>query len=210
MAASLLIELHFLPSIEYFCAIHSFDKLVLERYEHFQKQSYRNRCHVLTANGKQRITVPLVSTHKKILITDVEIDYGSRWHIIFWRTLQSAYTKAPYFEHYGDDLHRELFSKPKFLFDLNQRLLSLCLQWLRWNKPVSESVAYLDAVPADFFDARNSISAKKDFQERSWYHPQPYQQVFGNNFVPNLSLLDVIMSEGPAASDLVKASARRN
>src|SRR6185295_1959943 len=101
----------------------------LENHEHFNKQSYRNRCYVLAANGVERLTVPVTEKHGKALITDVKIDYTFRWQANFWRTLESAYRNAPFFEHYSDDLRREIFSNHAYLYDLNSRLLSMCLAW---------------------------------------------------------------------------------
>ena len=206
----LLIELHFLPSIEYFCALQSYDNIIIEKHEHFPKQTYRNRCYILTANGTERLTIPLVADHKKVMITDVKIDYTLKWQTNLWRTLESAYARSPFFEHYSDDIRKELFSTPTFLYDLNTRLLSMCLQWLKSSKVVSESVSYEKTMPPGTLDFRSLISAKKDFQHREIYQPSPYQQVFGSNFAPNLSLIDLVFCEGPAAAAIIKASQKRN
>lgn len=204
--SSLLIELHFLPAIEYFCALQSFDEIILERQENFVKQTFRSRCHILGSGGTSRLIIPLVAEHRKTPITDVRIDYNSRWHVTMWRTVESAYAKAPFFEHYAGDLKAELFAQHETLYTLNRNLLSMCLKWLRWQKQISESVAYEKTVPAGVLDMRNVISAKKDFRDREIYRPAPYQQVFGSNFAPNLSLIDLVFCEGPNATALIKAS----
>ncbi len=207
--SQLLIELHFLPSIEYFCALDSFDKIIIEKHEHFTKQSFRNRCYILTSNGTERLTIPLIANHKKVMITDVKIDYTIRWRTNLWRTLESAYARSPFFEYYADDLRKELFLSNAYLYDLNTRLLSMCLQWLKWSKIVSESVAYEKTTPLEISDMRSLISAKKDFLSREIYQSQPYQQVFGSNFAPNLSLIDLVFCEGPGAAALIKASRKK-
>lgn len=201
-----LIEAHFLPSLEYFCALQPFDKVILEKHEHFNKQSYRNRCYILTSQGRERLTVPVVATHAKVIITDVHIDYSTRWQYNMVRTLESAYAKAPFFEHYADDLNREILSGHKYLYDLNMTILSLCLQWLKWNLAMSESVAYEKNTPIRTNDLRDQILAKRDFGTRQYYRPHPYQQVFGNNFVPNLSLVDLVFCMGPDAPALIRRS----
>lgn len=206
---SLLIELHFLPSLEYFCALLSFDKIILEKYENFNKQSYRNRCYVLTAHKVGRLTIPLMANHTKVMITDMQIDYSKRWQNNLWRTLESAYAKAPFYEHYADDLKKELFFGHKYLYDLNFHLLSMCLHWLKWEKTISESEAYEKNPSSEISDLRGLISAKKDFQEREWYRPEPYRQVFGNNFAANLSLIDLVFCEGPNATALLRASQQK-
>ena len=208
--STLLIDLHLLPSIEYFCALEPFENILLEKNENFIKQSYRNRTFILTSNGPGRLTIPLVAYHKKILISDVEIDYTTRWPINFWRTLESAYAKSPFYEHYSDDVKKILFSGQANLFELNKSFLSMCLQWLKWEKNISESVTYEKIVPPQVTDIRSLISAKKDFSSREIYEPHPYHQVFGSNFASNLSLLDLVFCEGPRSAALVKASQKRN
>jgi hypothetical protein len=207
--SSLLIELHFLPCIEYFCLFESFDQVIIEKHENFSKQSFRNRCYVLTANGVGRLTIPLMAAHKKIAITEVKIDQTINWQTPLWRTLESAYASSPFFEHYSEDLRKELFFAHTYLYDLNARLLSMCLQWLRWSKEVSESVAYEKTVPSHTQDLRSVISAKKDLRHREIYQPFPYQQVFGSNFAPNLSLIDLVFCEGPGAAAIIKASQKK-
>lgn len=204
--AKILIDLHFLPSIEYFCALQPFKTIVLEKNEHFTKQSFRNRCYILESNGIGRITIPLVAEHKKVIVSEVKIDYTTRWQINLWRTLESAYAKSPFFEYYSDDLKKELFFGHVNLYDLNKSLLSMCLQWLKWGNTISESVAYEKTMPPEVVDMRSRISAKKDFLSREIYQAHPYQQVFGSNFAPNLSLIDLVFCEGPTATALVKAS----
>ncbi len=205
-----LIELHFLPSIEYFCALLPFEKITLEKHEHFTKQTYRNRCHILTAQGVARLTIPLTAKHGKVLITDVQIDNTVRWQPNVWHTLESAYAKAPFYEHYADELRKEIFSGHKYLYEMNLRLLSMCLQWLKWKKTLLETATYQKNPPPDTIDLRSLISAKKDFRLRETYQPQPYQQVFGNIFAPNLSLVDLVFCEGPHGTTVVKASRKEN
>jgi len=202
-----LIELHFLPSLEYFCALLPYDRVVFESHEHFVKQSYRNRCYILTAQGMEMLTVPLTDKHGKVLIRDIRIDYGKKWQHTFWRTLESAYRKAPFFEHYEGALRAILYKRFEFLLDLNKELLSFCLQTLSWGLSWSESLAYEKTPGAGLEDLRSVIIAKKPFQERSFYTSLPYHQVFGKAFVPNLSIVDLLFCTGPDAKSLLWRSA---
>jgi hypothetical protein len=204
----LLIESHFLPCLEYFCALSQHDSIFLEHHENYVKQSYRNRCYILTTHGVDRLTIPLTNKHGKVPISEVMIDYSFRWQTNFWRTIQSAYAASPFFEHYGDELKQGIFSGEKYLFDLNHRLLSMCLTWLRWNKQVSVTEIY--ETETTMADLRNVISAKTDFTRRNIILPQPYQQVFGKAFVPNLSVLDLMFCVGPEAGHKILASTREN
>jgi hypothetical protein len=201
-----LIELHFLPSLEYFCALQKFDQIVLEKHEHYVKQGYRNRCYINTSQGVGVLTVPLTEKHGKVLVKDVRIDYSTKWQNIHWRTLQSAYKNAPFFEHYEEELHRQITKGHQFLFDLNLSLLSFCLKSLKYDLKLSESVSYQKTSDPSIQDHRSAIQAKKPYSERAYYQPVSYHQVFGSMFVPNLSLIDLLFCEGPNAGRLIKAS----
>ena len=181
----------------------------MERYEYYVKQSYRNRCHVVTANGVAKLVVPVTAKHGKVLITDVRLDFTQKWLNNHWRTIQSAYGKAPFFEHYSDDLHRVLFQKVSFLYELNYMVLSLCLNWLKSDMPIKETEFYSKSVSDDVLDLRSHLNPKKGGQCHEFYYPVMYNQVFGNTFVENLSVIDLIFCEGPGAAKIVRASSIR-
>lgn len=203
-----LIELHYLPSIAYFSALHTAEKIIIEKHEHFTKQSYRNRCHILTAQGVERLVIPLTSKHGKVLITDVRIDYSQKWLNNHWRTIESAYRSSPFFEFYADDVHKALFKQQNFLYDLNFELLTMCLRWLKLNVTLQESMAY-EKTPADgVIDMRNVINAKKNEHQVNYFEPVAYPQVFGNKFAEGLSLIDLVFCEGPNSGKVVVASAK--
>jgi len=204
-----LIESHYLPCIAYFSALHGASEIRLERHEHFAKQTYRNRCHFLSSQGPGTLIVPLTFKHGKVYITDVRVDYSQKWLNNHWRTLRSAYGKAPFFDHYADDLERVLFSRQTHLYDLNYQLLSMCLTWLGSSTKISESVSYEKAPAAGVLDLRSAISAKNAEKVQYFYRPASYQQVFGSTFVANLSIVDLVFCTGPEALSVVKASARQ-
>lgn len=201
-----LIEAHYLPSIAYFAAFAHAGGIVLERHEHYVKQTYRNRCYVNTSQGVSILTVPVTTKHNKTLITDIRIDYSQKWVNNHWRTIRSAYGNAPFFEHYADDLEKVLYGKHDFLYDLNVRFLSLCLKWLKWGIPVSESLSYETTPEPDTIDIRSQINSKKQDNMSNFFHASPYTQVFGNTFAGNMSVIDLIFCEGPEAGRRVQAS----
>ena len=205
---TVLIELHYLPSVIYFSSLHRTQKIIVEKHEHFVKQSFRNRCHILTAHGVERLVVPLTSKHGKVLITDIRIDYTQKWLNNHWRTIESAYRNAPFFEHYGDQVQKVLQKGHVFLYDLNLELLTICLKWLKSDISIDESTTY-EKIPAKgIIDMRNAVHAKKPERYADYYQPVPYPQVFGNKFAEGLSLIDLVFCEGPAARTVVASSAR--
>jgi hypothetical protein len=196
---NVLIELHHLPSIAYFNVLYKANKIVIEKRENFIKQSYRNRCHINSAQGLNVLTVPLTNKHGKVLITDIKIDYNQKWLNHHWRTIQSAYGNAPFFEYYSSDLHDTLFKKFNFLYDLNYNLLSMCLKWLKWEKILTETESF-NKTSEGVLDLRNVINCKKVDENLKTI---PYTQVFGNKFVPNLSIIDLVFCSGPRANNFI-------
>jgi hypothetical protein len=205
---SILIELHYLPSIAYFSMLAHSEKIIIERHEHYLKQSYRNRFQILGANGVQQLTIPVTGKHGNVTITDVHIDYSQKWMNNHWRSITSAYRKAPFFEHYADELNRVLMKKQPFLYDLSFELLTICLKWLRLEIPMVETSAYEIAPAEGISDLRNRLLVKKPETHQLSYTPQPYTQMFGKTFVKNLSVIDLIFCEGPGARQLVQGSSQ--
>jgi hypothetical protein len=171
------------------------------------KQTYRNRCRLNSSQGPIHLTVPVVSGNGNATIKDIRIDFSQKWLNNHWRTVQSAYGKAAFFEHYADDLHDALFSKVEFLYDLNYILLSMCLKWLRWDMPIKETELYMKHVTEPVLDLRSAINPKKLEQCYKFYYPVMYNQVFGSTFVDNLSLIDLVFCEGPGAAQIIQESA---
>jgi WbqC-like protein family len=205
-----LIEPHYLPSLEYFCVLLPLDKIVLEQHEHYVKQSFRNRCHINTTQGRVMLVVPLTQKHGKVQLKDIRIDNSLKWQNNHWRTIQSAYARSPFFEHYRDELNKILFGNDTYLFDLDRNLLSFCLRNLGLEKAISETVAYEKEPNSEISDLRSQITSKKPPSDRSFYQPRPYHQVFGNAFAGNLSVIDLLFCEGPGALTILKASEKKN
>jgi len=209
MESTVLIELHFLPSLEYFCALQHFNKIIIERHERFVKQSYRNRCYIQTAQRVEMLTVPLTGRHQAALFRDIRVDNSRNWSARMWRTIMSAYRNSPFYEHYADDLQALLSKEYVFIYDLDLALLSFCLKALRWDKHISETGVFVDTIDTGTSDFRSLITDRRTFPGRGLYQPAKYYQVFGREFGENLSLVDLLFCKGPEASDILLKSGSR-
>ena len=207
---TLLIELHYLPCIQYFVYLSSFENVIIDIGESYKKQTYRNRCCINGANKIEDLIIPVRKIHGiKTKMRDVEIDYSQKWLGKHLRAIQSAYGKAPFYEFYIDDFRQIYNKKPWSLFDLNKALLTKCLELMQLEVQV-EFLARKEALEENsLHDARNAINPKRKELMNALFSSSSYFQVFGKNFVDNLSIIDLIFCEGPRAREVIIRSCRR-
>ncbi len=192
-----IIESQYFPCIEYFSFLKSQKEICIETKEHFIKQTYRNRCRILGANKVLSLSIPISSGNKNIPMDEVRLDYTHRWLNEHWRSIISAYNKSPFFEYYEPHVHDILFRKHERLLDLNMEILTFCLKALHIDTTIRFTEIYQMSDEDNLLDMRSVIQPKnKDFYRNS-FHPKPYIQIFGQKFVANLSILDLLSCVGP-------------
>ena len=98
--------------------------------EHYRKQTYRNRAVILSAQGEQRLTVPVSCQKGPYTKTDeVLLCYHQNWPRDHWRSLCTAYNNSPYFLYYRDELEAILLQdRFEKLWDLNERLMAFFIK----------------------------------------------------------------------------------
>ncbi|MBB6004453.1 WbqC family protein [Arcicella rosea] len=199
----MIIDLQYLPSLEYFVSLLQHDNIVIEAHEYYEKQSYRNRCIIQTTNKIDTLSIPVKNGNSKVLIRDLKIEYHQDWIRRHWGAIHSAYGKSPFFEYYSEYFKNIIEKKPDFLFDLNLELLSICLKLLRLEKKIIFTEKYEKNVEGDF---RSKIHPKTNFLENGIYQPIAYRQNFGSEFVPNLSILDLLFCQGSQSLKILQSS----
>ena len=188
------IETHYLPSLEFMSLLLQHPSLLFEVEENFTKQTYRKRCLILGANGVERLTVPIIHTSgQKTKTKDTKIDYSQNWVKQHQGAFQAAYGNAPYYEYFEPYLDQIFAKKRFFLVDLNIDLLSFVYRILDVPLVYEKTQEFGVNNETSEYD---QISAKKDWTTRSIYRNRSYRQCFGTEFVPNLSILDLLMNHG--------------
>ena len=193
----------FSPVIQY-VLMASGDDIVFEKHDNFQKQTYRNRCYIYGANGKQLLTVPVMhaKNSQRQKTKDVRIDNSFSWKKNMVKSLESSYRSSPYFEFYEDDV-LEIFNKDHdFLLDLNLHAHEMVSQCLGLEATIRFTESYLEEWPGGE-DYRYLAKAKGE----PAYPLKKYTQVFENKhgFLANLSILDLLFNEGTNALHYLEA-----
>lgn len=186
----------YFPSVQYFTEIVKGKNIVIEKHENYVKQSYRNRCKILSTNGIQTLSIPVKKiSGQKIPIADTQIDYTESWQQVHFKSIATAYQKSPFYEFYIDAFEKFFTKKYKFLFDFNTEILETLLSELEIEKKISFTEKYEVEIP-NYNDFRNSINPKNKFDKD--FLGKKYIQVFSNkfNFAENLSILDLLFNEG--------------
>ncbi len=124
MGEEVLLSTAYFPPAEYFSLVAGSRKVIIEEHENYLKQTYRNRCMILGANGPLALIVPVMrgSFHKTAL-KELKIDNGRRWRELHLRGITSAYAAAPYFEYYYDVISQVISRPFTYLLDLNTEAL---------------------------------------------------------------------------------------
>ena len=203
----------YLAPVQYYTKLHHYDEVWIETGEHFLKQSFRNRCTILTANGPQSLSVPVAEgSNSKKIIRDVLISYDHPWQKLHWKALLSGYNNAPFFEYYSDSLESFYQEKKwKFLEDFNLAIQEVVMNELNVKCSIflSEQFLKVEELPSGMDDFRYSIHPKEQRRkEDAHFHPPVYMQVFQEKFgfTPNLSIVDLLFNEGPMARDVLISS----
>ncbi len=210
--SNILLELHYFPSIQYFSKLTTYDKTYIEQHENYLKGSYRNRCHIVGANGLQRLSIPLKrGKNEQTPIKEVQISYAENWRTQHWMSIRSAYGRAPYFEHFADEIAPFFQKKPTFLYDFNWELLLLLVDLIQLEVDILPTASYEKQVAHGIVDFRNGIFPKKhrqkeDTQFKSVAYPQVFEERHG--FLSNLSILDLLFCTGPQASLILEQCTR--
>ena len=204
--STLLIESQYFPNISYYKTLINSDILLIERYEHYQKVSFRNRCYIAGPNGSILLSVPLArGKNQRTLMKDVKISNEEKWQGQHWKTLVSAYRRSPWFEYHEESLG-ELYKKEfAYLLDWNMA----CFEWANKVIGLTHPISFTDQFEKTYSpetgvtDLRDKMSPSEPaLSGDSPEYTQVFQERIG--FLPNLSILDLIFCEGRRSLELLK------
>ncbi|WP_375235527.1 WbqC family protein [Winogradskyella sp.] len=199
----MLLHPTYFPNIAHFVALIKSKEVVFEVCDNYQKQTYRNRSDIYSANGKLSLSVPVSYTQKLRQKTkDVLISSVDNWQSKHLKSFDSAYRMSPFYEFYIDDLMPIFKTEFKYLLDLNLKCFELLTKALELeiSTRLSEDFTISDNSSDDF---RNLVNTKKN----NAFQFNKYTQVFTekHGYITNLSILDLLFNEGPNAINYLES-----
>jgi hypothetical protein len=202
-----LLPTSYLPPVAYFAIAVSSEKAIIECHETYPRQTLRNRCCILAANGPLRLSIPVRGSDVRQKTGEKAVSRHSNWQIHHWRSICSAYNKAPFFIYYRDMLE-PMYQKPfsGLLMDWNSSLIKLIAEEMGVVLQMEYTGEYLHTA-AGVHDYRMHFDAGRAMpgMPEGLIVP-PYYQVFEHKygFIPNLSIVDLLFNMGPDASSYLQ------
>ena len=213
----------------YFALIDYVDLFVFFDNVQFVKRSWIQRNKIKSNNKELFLTIPVKTKGKRFQkIKEVEIDYDHFNYDKFLKTLKENYKNARYFEKYFHEIEKIIKKKDKYLSNLNISLIKkIChlmgihtkfqnsseiegsdkfknvnlIEYISQKLSASEYISTIGS--KDYMGDINklpNISTKVFFFE---YLQLPYNQL-NNNFLPYLSIIDLLLNEGENSLDILR------
>ena len=220
-----IMQPYFLPYIGYWQLVNAVDTFVLLDDVSFIKKGYINRNSILL-NGKAHLfTIPIEKISQNKLIKDTKLKFNNKDKENFLKTINMAYKKAPYFINFypiledivfNDD--NDLTSYIKYSIDKINAYLNIKTEILisseinknnilkgqdriiEINKQLNAS-RYINAIGGqDLYDKsifkQNGIELK--FIKTKSFNYEQY-----NEFIPSLSIIDILMFNSESEAQLM-------
>ncbi|MBV2166795.1 MAG: WbqC family protein [Kaistella sp.] len=196
----ILLPIFYLPPISWFAVFLKVEnEVVLEQFENFPKQTYRNRANIYGANGRLSLIIPTRHTGKRVM-KETEISHRENWQQLHWKSIKTAYQSSPYFEFYEEKLEKIFEFETDSLIKFNLNALKIIQDILKTEKAYSLNNEYVK-IPLEE-NYREKFSAKKETE----FEMEEYYQTFSDKlgFEKDLSILDLICNKGPETLTYLK------
>lgn len=213
----------FMPWYGYFALMKKVDEIVFLDDVQFNKRSWQQRNKIKLNDKEQILTVPVFSKNRFTqIIKEVKINKDSNYIDKHLKTINLAYNKTNFYEKYFDKIEKIYKMKHDNLFDLNMSIIFLIKNLLNIKTKISfSSELKLQSKKENLINdiclnkkcssyittqgAKNYLSHLKNTKYNILYFDfddKKYSQM-GNNFLPKLSMIDLLFNKGPESSNYI-------
>lgn len=229
-----IVQSNYIPWKGYFDLMGQADEMIFYDDAQYTKRDWRNRNRIKTPEGLRWLTIPVETKgrfHQRI--KDVKIS-DRNWGREHWKAIVASYSKAPYFKTYQEAFEPlYLDCRDVYLSRVNRGFLEAICRLLGIAGKLSWSMDYMDAQPSfESLDATAKLAflcraagathylsgpRAKDYLNEELFEEHgiglsymdyagylPYRQLHGP-FVHEVSIIDLIFNEGPAAKKYMKS-----
>ena len=209
------------PRLAYAALLLAADRVVLADTFALSRQSGHSRMRIRTSQGAQWLSVPRRHGGKAQPLDQVQtVDDG--WRRRHRAALQAAYGMAPFYEHVAPEW-AALLDTPGSLADLTVASVRWAARWLGADAEIvrasdlpgapdrlgavaqAAGVETLLTLPES---ARREAAALPGVAVQTLTYVEVERRQTFPGWVPGLSVMDVVMNHGPAASEIVRAGIR--
>jgi hypothetical protein len=215
-----IMQPYFFPYLGYYQLTQASDVFVVLDDVHWINRGWINRNNLLLQGKKHLFTVPVKKTSQNKLISELQTQITPQWQSSFFKTLENAYKKAPFY-HQGLNLVKQVIDQSgESLSELTFNSIKAVTEYLHISVSFCNSSDFSETASLKNKDrmiglckavkAQTCINPiggqqlydKADFSRAGielWFlklQTGAYSQ-FDHSFVPNLSILDVLMFNSP-------------
>jgi len=209
----------YMPWIGYFALMESVDIFIILDSVQFSKRSWQQRNQIKTESGAKWLTVPVISKGKKDqLISDVKIDYSSKFPESHINVIQQNYGKTLFYGDYSEDFFNVLRKKHEYLSYLSIDLILLIRDLLNIKTEIKYSSDFSTKGSKDdllaelcehvgaaeyvsppgskvYLDDSNAFLKNNILVKYFNYEHPEYKQV-NRDFISHMSVIDLILNCG--------------
>jgi hypothetical protein len=195
-----IIENQIFSPIPVYTEIMKFDEIIIEKFDNYQKRTYRNRFSLVCPQGLVNFSIPLKKGKNSQKFVDVEISYDNNWIRSLSNAMRSYYSSSPFFEHYFGRIIEIFERREKLLFEFNNSFRELIFKLLEIEKTVNFTTEYRKQYNDNNIIDLREIYLPVDKTEIK-FNIKPYPQVYEDKlgFIANASILDLLFNMGKSS-----------